>query len=106
MDGAILEILEMLDFINSHGGFTEYNDYSELHDAVSLLPCNDWISVDDALPDEGQRVITCGVRGGIQICTYEGLLVDGIPFFRSATSRKYPPVTHWMPLPQPPEVKE
>ena len=31
-----------------------------------------WISVEERLPDEGEKVIVCGVRGGIQAGTYKG----------------------------------
>ena len=65
-----------------------------------------WISVDDALPDVGMRVLTIGVRGGIQICRYDGLLADWNNFFYSCERKVLCPVTHWMPLPKPPEVKE
>lgn len=64
-----------------------------------------WVSVEDALPDVGQRVLTYSGRGGIQICRYDGLLEDELSFFCSATSRRYPPATHWMPMPKPPVVE-
>ena len=58
-----------------------------------------WISVKDRLPEEGQSVLTC--KNGIcDIQTYEkrrnGWLCKGW-FWSMAT------VTHWMPLPQPPK---
>lgn len=135
LENAIYEILEMLDFINSHGGFAEYNDYSELHDAVSLLPCNDWISVDDALPPDGQIVIGAVYTTDIIHLNAGESLEDGLKRTNKEAEQHprvepcwyghdglgdpetvgwygydgFPMVCHpryWMPLPQPPEVKE
>lgn len=59
-----------------------------------------WISVEDRLPEDGQRVIT--FRNGIyEFQSFEkrrnGWMNDENWFWSMAT------VTHWMPLPQPPK---
>ena len=102
---SILEILEMLDFINAHHGFTDYNDYSNLHDAVSLLPCNDWISVADDLPK-----FTGDVLVGVGINRYgEGMHNEVRVANYNTVSKRFTvyenqsayigAITHWMPQP-------
>ena len=71
---------------------------------ADFIACNgvtvqEWISVKDRLPEDGQSVLTC--KNGIcAIQTYEarrnGWLCNGW-FWSMAT------VTYWMPLPQPPK---
>ena len=61
---------------------------------------SNWISVKDRLPENGDRVLTYNSFDGI--CTGRHL---GDGRWRVKTS--YPdPVTHWMPLPEPPEGGE
>lgn len=68
-----------------------------------------WIPVGERLPEEGVRVLVCNIYGGsLPNQGDTGYVVDnGViedeewcipddPFFH---------VTHWMPLPEPPEVK-
>ena len=68
-----------------------------------------WIPVEERLPEEGVRVLVCNIYGGsLPNQGDTGYVVDnGViedeewcipddPFFH---------VTHWMPLPEPPEVK-
>ena len=55
-----------------------------------------WISVKEKMPEKGQRVITYDISfpdGGIIVEEYYG-------FEEWSTSYE---VTHWMPLPDPPE---
>lgn len=66
-----------------------------------------WISVDDALPKNDDRVLVCGVRNGITVCRYwENSGYGGHLQYMFFTNKQNPiTVTHWMPLPKPPEVK-
>lgn len=110
MDNAIDEILEMLDSINARGGFKEYNDYSDLHDAVSILPCNDWISVDDALPEKNERVLVyCDDPFDIppHFPRRKLLLIGYLDMENNWYDSDGPleNITHWMPLPKPPVVE-
>lgn len=60
----------------------------------------EWISVKDRLPEESERVLVC--RG--KDAGYPTLDTDrfcGEQWVRWRNS-----VTHWMPLPEPPEVSE
>lgn len=69
---------------------------------------NQWISVEDRLPDEDGRYM-CYVkkleRGDLDV--YMRLLfLDGKwPWIENKDRDIYNKVTHWMPLPEPPEVK-
>lgn len=71
--------------------------------AVEELEKMQWISVNDRLPDDGQKVITTK-NGVVDIQWYEkrrnGWISKGNWFWSMAT------VTHWMPLPEPMEKKE
>lgn len=63
-----------------------------------LLPR--WISVEERLPDDGQSVLACFEKsGGVGCATF----VDRYKWFE--TDRGCFGATHWMPLPEPPEVK-
>ena len=77
--------------------------------AVSELMASRWIPVEERLPEEGVRVLVCNTYGGsLPNQGDTGYVVDnGVmegeewcitddPFFH---------VTHWMPLPEPPEVE-
>lgn len=62
-----------------------------------------WISVEERLPEERQKVMVCGLRNGMQVGAFRGLS-------RSGRNRKWwwkkdtiLEVTHWMPLPEPPK---
>lgn len=60
----------------------------------------EWISVNDRLPEDGQKVITTK-NGIVDIQWYEkrrnGWISQGNWFWSMAT------VSHWMPLPDPPK---
>ena len=67
----------------------------------------EWISVDDRLPEEGEYVL-CVLKGfnyggKIQVCKFvpADKLKDK-PYFEHFRNG-FPSVTHWMPMPQPPK---
>lgn len=69
---------------------------------------SEWVSVKDRLPDEKGRYLVA-----FYPCQWDHVsktaLYTGIDTFRGKAAwakRKYQKVTHWMPLPQPPEVEE
>lgn len=83
-----------------------------LYDMPTLTPPNDWISVEDRLPEnsvDGEAVLAVvsgkpheniKLIGALMIAEYfagEGWLVNEYPEWEEPT------VTHWMPLPQPPK---
>lgn len=63
-----------------------------------------WISVEDSLPEERQAVIAARITpDGVQeaiCCIY---YKDGFPVAMWGVKN---PITHWMPLPQPPQESE
>ena len=73
----------------------------------SIELVQEWISVDDRLPEEGEYVL-CVLKGfhyggKIQVCKF--VPADKFkdkPYFENFRNG-FPSVTHWMPLPQPPK---
>ena len=63
----------------------------------------EWISVKDRLPNEGEgTVLVYGSRGGIYTAYLERN--DKYPRWHKLNSKShYCDPTHWMPLPKPPE---
>ena len=64
-----------------------------------------WISVEDRLPEIGKWSL-CFSRGYQYILFLDSINNDGSPFWLGEGGDWEPPVTHWMPLPEPPENKE
>ena len=73
-----------------------------MREIVESVP-SAWISVKDRLPDDSENVLVCFSKlGGIDMAYYNGnawVLVDLYEY-------KYLHPTHWMPLPDAPEVDE
>lgn len=67
-----------------------------------------WISVKDRLPEE-EAFVLCSLTGRRKNVTYEGAPVIGTYYadegwvLEEAPGWENPPVTHWMPLPEPPK---
>ena len=65
----------------------------------------EWISVKDRLPEDGEIVLVCGSRGGVYTAVfnkpgqYRG-------WHKLNSKSHYCDPTHWMPLPQPPRDGE
>ncbi len=69
---------------------------------------SEWISVEDRLPDIGEFVLVAFVLDGIHrrvptSARYEGRLRWLITTWRHSGGT-FEDITHWMPLPNPPEV--
>lgn len=74
---------------------------------------NEWISVEDRLPNQDCKVIVCvqKVRGGFVI---KERFVTTAVFYMTMTGKHYFDfagnntgiVTHWMPLPEPPKEEK
>lgn len=63
----------------------------------------EWISVNDQLPNVGQKVDIYNTRDGrVPDVTFNGM-VDGYPEWSAEYMRWSGYVTHWMPLPEPPK---
>ena len=66
----------------------------------------EWIPVEDRLPEENQQVLIYAGKS-IYIDTFEdeGFLHDGYAEHMNIAGGNVRPVTFWMPLPKPPEIK-
>ena len=79
--------------------------------AISCASCgaaSEWISIDDRYPAEGSWVI-CATNDCHKFRISAELFYDGKNEFGHHWLRNgdwNPNVTHWMPLPQPPEIEE
>lgn len=64
-----------------------------------------WISVKDRLPDDKKQYLICRINGRIDIAYYQPMgdkFSNHEPFWQGST-RRFTIVTHWRPLPEPPE---
>ena len=69
----------------------------------------DWISVEDRLPENGQ-LVNCAWHGEVFPAGFQ-VIDDDAEFFNLYLQNgcgyaEWSPVTHWMPLPDPPEVND
>lgn len=63
----------------------------------------EWISVNDSLPETGKRVLTYADNGAMFAAHLDGYwYVDTGEMYYSTPLAN---ITHWMPLPAPPEVR-
>ena len=63
-----------------------------------------WISVDERIPDVGEKVMICGAKNGMQVGAFRGLLNPGnIRKWWWWKKNTILEVTHWMPIPQMPK---
>ena len=92
-----------------------YDDWYSNGEIAEKLIANgvtvqEWISVKDRLPEEGEYVL-CVLKGfnyggKIQVCKF--VPADKFkdkPYFEHFRNG-FPSVTHWMPLPEPPKEEE
>lgn len=87
-----------------HGDVSEWIADHLINNGVTV---QEWISVEDRLPEEGEYVL-CVLKGfnyggKIQVCKF--VPADKFkdkPYFEHFRNG-FPSVTHWMPLPKPPK---
>ena len=58
----------------------------------------EWISIKDRLPETDKEVICADFSG-----SFGGLKFNGMIFQWPEGTKCYAPITHWMPLPNPPQ---
>ena len=75
----------------------EYSYYKDALEALAAQP--KWISVEERLPEAGEKVIVRGVKNGMQVGAFSGIT-------RHEKNRRWwwkkntiLEVTHWMPIP-------
>lgn len=96
IDGNVLKQAIVVDFYEH---YTNYHDsdqkaliemiLDDIDEMPTLTPPNEWVSVDDGLPESGTVLVT------------DGQVVITAP--ASSVTRDGPAITHWMPLPEPPD---
>lgn len=85
-----------------HGSVCDSFEGSHAKDCEFFKPEQEWISVKDRLPEPGERVIA--TNGAIVLEMHRRLFNQEMCWARYGIKLEdfYEPVTHWMPLPQPP----
>ena len=58
-----------------------------------------WISVEERLPNVGEKVMVCGAKNGMQVGTFRGLSCHGNNRKWNWKKNTILEVTHWMSLP-------
>ena len=82
----------------------QYGEIEDLEYEVERLRAERrWIPVEERLPEEGIEVLV-SVDENSDDCGYHVCLYRGGEYVRSESGYIFG-VTHWMPLPEPPEVK-
>lgn len=80
------------------GKCTTYNYAETIYNAGYRK--QEWISVDERLPNDGEIVLTISSEAEMEVCFYEAAW-EGI-FQQYHGLVKIFNITHWMPLPEPP----
>lgn len=106
-------IAEMEAHDNASNAGWEYNFYKDALEALEagedinvLTAQPKWISVEERLPEEGEKVIVCGLKNGIQVGAFRGLIGPMRNCKWWWKKNTVLEVTHWMPLPSMPEPPE
>ena len=69
--------------------------------AVDELRKRQWISIEDKLPEKGERVL---ITNGAFVC--ESFLANNDKWQRGGTDLFFMQPTHWQPMPEPPKEGE
>ena len=108
--GTEMDVREKLvELLDTNCGYVDEVEAEVLADYLIAngVTVQEWISVDDRLPEEGEYVL-CVLKGfnyggKIQVCKF--VPADKFkdkPYFEHFRNG-FPSVTHWMPIPQPPK---
>lgn len=76
----------------------------EAADAIEELSKPKWIPVTERLPGTGEVVLVSGKRGGIYTAEHNRNARWPGTFWKLNSKSHHCEPTHWMPLPEPPEV--
>ena len=100
---------KLVELLDTNCGYVDEVEAEVLADYLIAngVTVQEWISVDDRLPEEGEYVL-CVLKGfnyggKIQVCKF--VPADKFkdkPYFEHFRNG-FPSVTHWMPIPQPPK---
>lgn len=87
------------------GGDTICRDCLVLENVPTLTPPNEWVSVEDRLPASGQNVIATN-GSDVGEAWYASLSRSWYRYNGLEWNRICREVTHWMPLPEPPDSRQ
>jgi hypothetical protein len=73
--------------------------------AKKIFTLGEWISVSERLPEKDKYVIVFTEEHGESGIHCAAADEDGVWYPAHGDGWMFPTVTHWMPLPEPPEVK-
>jgi hypothetical protein len=92
---------ESADMAKQWDGMTWFSE----EEYMALRDAGRWIPVSERLPEKNEPVcVSCG--GKVTVGTYSPMMDDWWALVLPATGvQPTDSVTHWMPLPEPPEVK-
>jgi len=76
-----------------------------LEEAIKELQKKSWISVKDRLPEDGESILIFVNDSRYEPIQYDVCYYDGDDAWLDSGYSFGSDVTHWMPLPEPPEMK-
>ena len=88
---------EVINITAETGAWETQNRVRELP-ASDVQPVNQWISVDERLPQDGEEALVYAGNRGVMIGLYDSVLQVWLDYECCGLK-----VTHWQPLPEPPK---
>ena len=65
-----------------------------------------WVAVSECLPEEDGTYFCLGHGGAPFVCLFRTTKYEGKIWLRSTGTKRIDGITHWMPLPAPPTLKD
>lgn len=87
-----------VDYLDDAKLYTDYDTMAQKMVSRGYRRQSEWISVEERLPDREGTYLVCTFKGERKFGVYGRYCVCDEPQFEYD-------VTHWMPLPEPPEMK-
>ena len=82
--------------------------FKERSERQNPQPLTGWVSVKDRMPEDGLNILVANIGTGTQYVSHKDLIFfdeNKSAFVHTSYLREFQ-FTHWMPLPEPPEVKD
>lgn len=104
-EAAIKELRKVYEdeYPTASGDFDEYASHDVPNvlrnmKAADVQPVNQWISIDERLPQDGEEALVYAGNRGVMIGLYDSVLQVWLDYECCGLK-----VTHWQPLPEPPK---